>query len=77
MRVNERAFEIKRRTIMRVQARIGLPCSYTRADYRADERALLGSVARKRRLREKLEAQFTFACGETAHSSGRKMEAVA
>jgi hypothetical protein len=88
VRVNERSFEIKRRAILRVQARIGLRCGYTRADYRADERALQESVARKRRRRDQEEAAFIELHGEAAwfrefeqervqRIGGRKREAVA
>lgn len=90
MRVNEREFEIKRRKIVRVQARLGLPCGYTRADYRADERALQESSARKRRRAREEAAAFIELHGEAAwlaeqerrprgvwHFGRKKVEAIA
>jgi hypothetical protein len=86
MQIRERevaVFRERRRVIERVHRLVGLPCAYSRRDFAADERALQDSLARKRRLRDKIESEFIFTHGESAwrdqererfplHSSGGK-----
>ncbi|HXC43710.1 MAG TPA: hypothetical protein VNY51_09345 [Candidatus Dormibacteraeota bacterium] len=64
--VNEVEFRETREIVLRVAARIGLPCTYSRSDFAADDKALRESVRRKRRLREAFEARYKFMFGDMA-----------